>query len=131
MKARLIRLCWRTIIVLCAAYLVSFAVLAWMGGYVMVPSGYFRPPWLAGLSSTDTLVWQPRYGTFYLFHSAMDEDGYQADALGYFYSPLTVLVQRSIRPSVRFVLADGSTPSPRPALPRRRELHPNVQRELP
>jgi hypothetical protein len=96
MKIEMKRLCWRAALTLVGLYLASFVVFALFGGYMMLPSGYFRPFTLA---SADTFVWQPRFGTFYRFHTAMDEDEFQADRIGYLYAPLTVLLQHSIRPS--------------------------------
>ncbi len=115
-------------------YLVSFAALAYFGGYMTLASGQFRP---FGFASADTWVWQPRYGTFYPFHHAGGQDAHMADAIGYFYSPLICATQHSIRPSMPFIHADGSGASPYPRFPSRAELHPlmqtvvsNIERDL-
>ena len=47
-----------------------------------------------------------------------------ADTLGCIYSPLICLHQRLFRPSIRFILPDGSSVTPRPQTPARTELHP-------
>jgi len=119
------RLFFVGIAVLATIYIGSFAVLAFFGGYMALPSGRFRP---FGLASPDTLIWQPRYGMFYAYRDAGGDRSHVADALGYVYSPLICITQLFIRPSIRFLLGDGSRPVPRPPFPSRHEFHPEVQR---
>lgn len=110
-------------------YVTSYGWLAWGGGYVWVRSGHFRP--VAHLASTDLFVWQPKKGTFYGFKTVGGEDKYQADWLGRLFSPLILLQQATISPSIRTVLADGTVPTPKPRIPERRQLHPEVRKQVP
>ncbi len=115
--------------VIVALYFVSFAVLAHDGGYLWVRSGHFRP--INHLAMTDILVWQPRIGRFYQFRTANGDDTYQRDWVGCFYSPLILLHQRWLAPSLRTVAADGSAPIQRGFFPARHQMHPSVQHEIP
>ena len=115
--------------IVAAGYLLSFAVLVYGGGYLCVRSGHFRP--INHLAMMDTLVWQPRVGTFYAFRTVGGDDTYQSDFIGAFYSPLILLHQRMVAPSIRTVEPDGSSPTARHAFPKRHQLHPSVQHELP
>jgi hypothetical protein len=109
---------------LAVSYFISFAVLAYFGGYMTVASGQFRP---FRLASGDTWVWQPRYGTFYRYRDPSGRDTHMADTVGYIYSPLICVIQHTARPSMRFVHADGSAAIPYPRIPTRSELHPRMQ----
>ena len=115
--------------VVASLYFVSFAVLAHGGGYLWVRSGHFRP--INHLAMIDTLVWQPRIGTFYEFRTVSGEDTYQHDWVGCLYSPLILLHQRWWAPSLRTIASDGSAPAQRDFFPTRHQLHPSVQHEIP
>ncbi len=129
MKVKTRKVLWRLLAAVGVLYVASFVVLAHGGGYDWVASGHFRPMGL--LASTDMMVWQPKTGTFYAFRRAGGVDGYQADFLGRFYSPLILLYQKVFAPSIRTVQADGSRPNPAPQLPDREKLHPKMLRQLP
>ena len=112
-----------------AIYLLSYAALAYGGGYLFVRSGHFRP--LNGLAMMDTLVWQPRVGIFFPFRTISGKDTYQKDFIGALYSPLILFQQMTVTPSIRTVEPDGSRSTLRQTLPTRQKLHPSTQQELP
>ena len=105
--------------------------LAYFGGYLPRKSGFFRPRFLGSLAVEDSWVWQPRYGVFYRFRTAMNTDEYQADTLGYFYSPLIWLQQQFVRPTIRALQPDGSPVAFGTRKPPRNQLHPEMERALP
>jgi hypothetical protein len=47
------------------------------------------------------------------------------------YSPLILLYQSVMAPSIRTVQPDGSSPGPLRTFPERHQLHPLSQREIP
>ena len=110
-------------------YVVSFVPLAWFGGYLPRASRHFRIA--PGLAFEDSWVWQPRYGMFYRFQPAGGGEEYRADALGWIYSPLILLQQQCLHPTIRIVQSDGSRVASGPRKPLRTQLHPEVLRILP
>lgn len=81
---------------LLGAYLVSYAVLSFFGGYWLVNSGRIRP---LGLAIDDTFIWQPRFGMLYPFRTGGDENTFHFDAVGLLYFPLVRLDQTFFHPS--------------------------------
>jgi hypothetical protein len=110
-------------------YLLSYLVLAFSGGYTFAASGQFRP--INHLASVDTMVWQPRVGTFYPFRNASGHDVYQSDWIGRIYSPLILLYRNFAAPTIRSVDSSGKVRESGVSLPRRNQLHPLMKRELP
>jgi hypothetical protein len=90
---------------LLGAYILSYAVMSFCGGYRIVMSGMARP---TGLAFGDTFVWQPRFGKCYPFRTASGEDTHHMDIFGAFYYPLACLDQSFIHHSRPYItLADN------------------------
>ena len=112
---------WRWVVLsIATAYFLSFGILAHYGGYIMVPSGRTITP--AGYAINDTMLWQPRFGTY--IRGRIHED----DLLGCFYSPLIRLHQHFIRPTIFLTEPDSKGRQSR--LPSRAELHPQMHQSL-
>lgn len=105
---------------LALAYVVTFAINAIYGGYLLMPSGNYRP--IANLAQANTWVWQPGYGTFHLFRTASGPKGVIADIPGYIYSPLILLLQNLLKPSA-LAYSEGM-PFYRPPL---EQIHPTYR----
>lgn len=105
---------------LIALYTATFIGNALSGGYLLMPSGNFRP--LVGLAQPDTWVWQPKYGIFHLYRNALGERDVIADGIGRFYAPLILLTQSLLKPSKP--CDQGDNP---PYAPPVDQLHPIYQ----
>lgn len=72
------------------AYVVSYAVNSFLGGYWMKPERDTHDRYSFGLSMFTAINWQPRVG----YHSR-----FVTDALGHFYAPLIRVDRRLVHPT--------------------------------
>ena len=108
-------------------YFISYALLSYNGGYRIVMSGNARP---TGLALGDTFAWQPRFGVCFPFHSALGENTYRSDVLGFLYLPLIRLDQTYIhrtRPYITFDATGEPLNHPWPAI---EEMHPTLRPQI-
>ena len=90
-------------------------------------SGNARP---TGLAFGDTFAWQPRFGVCFPFHSALGENTYRSDVLGFLYLPLIRLDQTYIhrtRPYITFDATGEPLNHPWPAI---EEMHPTLRPQI-
>ena len=109
-----------TVLALVLLYVGSYALLSDTGGWVVTESGDNRP-WR--LATCDCYKWQPRYGSCERFHHLGGEYSLRADFLDYLYSPLILLDQAWIHPTIFFLNAQGDLIEPLPS-PKYSEYHP-------
>ena len=114
----------RIVIIVIVVYLISYSLLSVTGGYVALPSGRIRLSY--GLSISDVLVWQPRFGEGHWMINANGRTGWIGDFLGWIYYPMMMLDQRAFHPTVPFRTEDGRFISPDPFS--RLRMHPTRTR---
>jgi hypothetical protein len=96
-KRRSIRIRAVWLLLLLPLYLVSYAILSFMGGWMVTESGRWRP---SGLAEIDSIQWQPRFGFCQRFIWSGGRPGIRADTLGYIYCPLILIDQARIHPTI-------------------------------
>ena len=82
-------------------YFGSYVLLSASGGYVQTRSGDVRMSY--GLSTSDVLVWQPRFGMGSTLRTLGGQTEWNCDALGLLYHPLMAVDQRFVHRTIRFL----------------------------
>lgn len=100
-------------------YVASYVPLSKRGGWVVSESGRVR----ITLAMADIFEWQPRYGLFHRMRAYGGGHLIRADFLGWFYSPLILIDQKWIHPTIAFIDSEFKAVDPIPAPPLN-EYHP-------
>lgn len=106
-------------IVFGVVYVSSYVPLSMTGGWVVSESGRIR----ITLAMADIFEWQPRYGMFHRMRTYGGGHLVRADFLGWFYSPLILIDQKWIHPTIAFIDSEFELVDPIPAPPLK-EYHP-------